>query len=127
MKFDRLDEDNFIFYAMKHYDNPCCTGVEEFYEDINKLRYLKRLMRRYKNKCEMKCRLVLNHIITLYNVFGCPAATRMLVFKQDSDSLSQLKTYLIFLDKIKEDDNIEGISFSDIPIDQELHAELRKI
>lgn len=78
---DRLDETNFMLYAAKHYENPSCFDTLEFYEDLNRFKYLKRLFSRYEETGELKERLILNHIIILYNLFGVPATTRMLFFK----------------------------------------------
>ena len=65
-----LTDDNYVMYAMKHYTNPHCRGVDEFQEDLNRIKYLKRLIRRYISSGELKDRLILNHIIVFYNVFG---------------------------------------------------------
>ena len=68
--FDELNEENFTLFAIKHYDNPQCTSTEEFYEDIRRFRYLKRLLKRYLNSGELRERLILNHLIVLSNLFG---------------------------------------------------------
>lgn len=81
MHNDQLDETNFLLYAAKHYDNPSCFDTLEFYEDLNRFKYIKRLFSRYEESGELKERLILNHIIILYNLFGVPATTRMLFFK----------------------------------------------
>jgi hypothetical protein len=102
MKFKRLDDDNILLFAIKHYDNPHCTGIDEFYKDLSSLIYLKRLFKKYQTSGEIKEQLVINHIILLYNVFDQEAATRILFSKIDEDQHSILKTFLIFLDKLKE-------------------------
>lgn len=81
MHFDKLDDTNFFLYAAKYYDNPSCFDTLEFYEDLNRFKYIKRLFSRYDETGELKERLVLNHIIVLYNLFGVDATTRLLFFK----------------------------------------------
>jgi hypothetical protein len=98
MKSERLTEENYILYAMKNYDNPQCMGMREFQEDMARIVYLKRLFRRYKKSGVLRERLILNHIITLYNVFGMEAATRLLFFRIESDLHDILKTFLVFLE-----------------------------
>lgn len=96
MSFDDLNSDNFLIYAMKAYDKPNCI-MSEFKEDMKRFNYLKRLFRRYRKLGELRERLVINHIIVLYNVFGVEAATRLLFYKMVKDDYSALKTYLLFL------------------------------
>lgn len=98
MKSERLTEENYILYAMKNYDNPQCMGMREFQEDMARIVYLKRLFRRYKKSGVLRDRLILNHIITLYNVFGMEAATRLLFFRIEPDLHDILKTFLVFLE-----------------------------
>ena len=81
MHNEKLDETNFMLYAAKYYDNPACYDTLEFYEDLNRFKYIKRLFSRYEETGELKERLILNHIIILYNLFGVPATTRMLFLK----------------------------------------------
>jgi hypothetical protein len=127
---EKLDETNFILYAAKHYDNPQCYDTLEFYDDLKRFKYLKSLFGKYVETGEIKERLVINHIIILYNVFG-PAATRMLFFKLDG-YYHILKPFLVLLgympDKV---DNIgvknETIHNSDIPMDGKIIQVLRKI
>ena len=68
--FEDLNEDNFTLFAIRYYDNPQCTSTEEFYEDIRRFRYLKRLLKRYVKTGELRERLILNHLIVLSNLFG---------------------------------------------------------
>ena len=68
--FEELNDENFTLFAIRHYDNPQCTSTEEFYEDIRRFRYLKRLLKRYKKTGELRERLILNHLIVLCNLFG---------------------------------------------------------
>lgn len=92
-----LTDDNFILFAMKHYDNPHCKGLTEFNDDLKRFRYLKRLFRKYKPGSGLKERLIINHIIILYNLFGFEAATKMIFFKIDEKFWPQLKSFLLFL------------------------------
>ena len=84
-----LNDDNFFLYAASHYENVNCFDTNEFYEDLNRLKYLKRLFSRYYMKDELKERLILNHLITLYNVFDFRAITRILFFKVESAITTQ--------------------------------------
>lgn len=93
-----LSPDTFILYATKMYSNPSCMGIEEFYEDIQKIKYIKRLIIRFKRGGELKERLILNHIITLQNVFGAEACSRMLFYKLNKELHSILKSFLEYLD-----------------------------
>ena len=92
-----LNDDNFVMYAIKHYDNKNCTGLTEFYDDLNKFKYLKWLFKKFNDKGELRERLILNHIIVIYNLFGVEAATKMLFYKIEKQYWSQLKTFLVFL------------------------------
>jgi hypothetical protein len=93
---DNLCDDNFLIFAMKAYDKPNCI-MSEFEEDLKRIKYVKRLIRRYRITGELKERLILNHIIVLANVFGTEAAVRMLFYKFDEDDYDILKTFLVFL------------------------------
>ncbi len=131
MNFEKLDETNFLLYAAKHYDNPSCFDTLEFYEDLNRFKYLKRLFSRYEETGELKERLILNHIIVIYNLFGVEASTRMLFFKL-KDFHSLLTPFLIFLNFLPErvfNIGIEGktINTSDIIHDPVIIKALRKI
>jgi len=90
-----LTDETFLIYAAKHYDNPQCSSYEEFEEDLKRIQYLKRLFNRYEASGELKERLILNHIIVLYNCFGL-ATTNMLFLKLYEHS-KVLKPFLIKL------------------------------
>ena len=94
--YEKLDESNFLIYAAKYYDNPQCFDTQEFMEDLNRFRYVKRLLKRYKETGDLKERLILNHIIIIYNVFGPVPATRMLFFKMNN-MYTELTPFLEFL------------------------------
>ena len=123
---DKLSENNFLLYAMHHYDNPQCHSLEEFEEDLKKFLYLKKLLSRYKKDGELRERLILNHIIVLYNVFG-DAATNMLFYKIDSECWNTLVTFLVYLERMPEAVPDYSIKLSDIPLDEEIISVLRKI
>lgn len=128
---ERLDESNFMLFAAKYYDNPSCYDVVEFYEDLNRFKYLKKLFSRYLETGDLKERLILNHLTTIYNVFGAEAATRILFLKLD-EHLSLLKPFLVLLNFMP--DRVVGIGItnktyhaSDIPMDAGIVARLRSI
>lgn len=93
----KLTAENFLLYTSKMYSNPNSTGIEEFYEDLSKIKYVKRLLIRFKKGGELKERLILNHIIILQNVFGAEACCRILFFKLSRDLHPQLKSFLQYL------------------------------
>lgn len=125
-----LNDKTIDLYMSKTYQNPQCLSIDEYHDDLKKIKYIKRLLNRYENTGELKDRLILNHIIILYNLFGVEAATRILFYHIDNSSWSSLKTFLIFLnfmpDKIK---SIKGndIVDSDIPVNFDIAGRLRKI
>ena len=125
-----LTDKNFELYAIKAYSNPQCTTVDEFYDDIKRIKYIKRLLNRYEQTGEMKERLLLNHIVVLYNVFGINAATRILFFKLEESFWPTLKTFLVYLEFMPDRiENIQGreIISSDIAINVDVVNRLRKI
>ena len=101
MLFDHLNEDNFLLFAIKNYENPQAVTKEDFDKDLNHFKYIKRLLKRYKNTGVLKAHLLLNHFIVLYNIFG-EAATPMLFFKIEKDLWSTMKTFIMFLGKFPE-------------------------
>lgn len=130
MDFSVLNSQNYMMYAMRNYDNPQCIGVDEFMEDLHRIKYVKRLFRRYLDKGELKERLILNHLITFYNVFGIEAATRLMFYRMNRDCYSILKTFLVFLNVFPEgegEDNIKEADLISIPLDDEIITILRNI
>ena len=131
MVFDLLNDKNFFLYAAHHYNNPQCTGIEDFYDDLKSIKYLKRLFNRFINKNELKGRLIVNHIILLSNVFGVEASTRILFFKLEKDYWDILKPFLIYLNHLPE--IVKGVSpygdieTVDIPLQSEIVTFLRGI
>ncbi len=130
MIFDDLNDDNFLMYAMKEYNDIQCTDIEEFYDDLKKIKYIKRLFNIYKNNGQLKERLILNHLIVFYNVFPIQAGTRILFYKIEKAFWPMLKTFLIFLDRMPETvDSIRGetIRSTDIQLDEGIVTRLRTI
>jgi hypothetical protein len=130
MIFDDLNDDNFLMFAMKEYNDIQCTSIEEFYDDLKKIKYIKRLFNIYKNTGQLKERLILNHLIVFYNVFPVQSGTRILFYKIEKSFWPMLKTFLIFLDRMPETiDSIRGemIRTSDIQLDEGIVTRLRSI
>ena len=125
----KLTNENFLMYAIKHYDNPSCSGLKEFDDDLKRLRYIKRLLGRYKATGDIKERLVINHLVVMYNVFGVDATTNMLFFKIQERFWPELKTFLVFLNYMPEQLNLKGqlVKSADIALDQHIVELLRKI
>lgn len=129
MRFE-LTEDNFLMYAIRNYDNPSCSGMTEFMDDLKRFKYLKRLFKKYSSKQELKERLILNHIIILNNLFGTEAATKMLFYKIDKKFWPQLKTFLVFLNFMPLEVIVTKgyyLRETEIPIDNNIADILRKI
>lgn len=96
MIFDDLNEENITLFAAKYYDNPQCEGVNEFYDDLNRIKYLMRLFGKYHRDKDLKERLIINHLVILYNVFEAEALTRILKYRL-SEYQVYLKTFLFYL------------------------------
>jgi hypothetical protein len=126
MVSEKLNESNFLLYAMHHYDNPQCHSLAEFEEDMKRFVYLKKLLSRYNNNGELRERLILNHIIVLYNIFG-DAATRMLFYKIEESSWEALVTFLVYLNRMPEQLTEYGIVMSDVKLDETVISVLRRI
>lgn len=125
MDFLKLNDANYILYAMKNYGNPECVSIEEFHEDLNRIKYLKRLFRKYKTTGILRERLILNHIIIFYNIFGIEPATRLLFGRIEEDLHPYLKTFLVYLNTMPE--KIPEQDLMKIPMDTRIIAKLRKI
>lgn len=127
--FDNLDDSNILLYAAKCYDKPNCID-SEFEEDYKRIRYLKRLFQRYRITGNIKERLILNHLIVIQNVFGIECSNRILFSKIDPRDYSTLKTFLVYtstMPKIIKGVKGGDIVSSEIPIDNNIVKELRKI
>ena len=105
--FSTLTPENINMFAIKHYDNPLCVDEKEFLDDMKRFKYLKRLFRKYETSKDLKMRLVINHIIILANVFGVDAATTLLFFKIERNHWPLLKTFLVFLGYMPENDLLD--------------------
>jgi len=123
MIFNELNEDNFLLFAIKHYENPQAVTREDFDKDLNHFKYIKRLLKRYKNNGELKTHLLLNHFIILYNIFG-EAATPMLFFKIEKELWSAVKSFIIFLNRLPE---YPKSSIHDIQVDLNCLSKLQQI
>ena len=123
MLFDHLNEDNFLLFAIKYYENPQAVTKKDFERDLNHFKYIKRLLKRYKNTGELKTHLLLNHFIILYNIFG-EATTPMLFYKIQKDLWPVMKAFIIFLNKLPEYPQSE---IHDIQVDLDSMKELYKI
>ena len=119
--FEELNDENFTLFAIRHYDNPQCTSTEEFYEDIRRFRYLKRLLKRYKKTGELRERLILNHLIVLCNLFGVDNTIKMLEFKLEKEFWPTIKTCLLYLGYVNEDWR------QDITMDKEVVKRMREM
>lgn len=122
-----LNEDNFLFFAIKYYDNPECKSMTEFEEDLNISVYLKRLFRKYHKTGDLKERLILNHLITFYNLFGIYAATKILFFKIEPELHYILKTFLVYLNYIPNEMPAKEIYLISVPMDEKIIQTLRKL
>ena len=121
MRFDELTEENLFLYAAKHYYKPQFSDIEEFYEDLKRFKYIKRLVNRYLDNGELGERLLLNHLIVIFNSFGIEASLNMLDLKLDDKHWPVIKPFLIFLKYIQANQYI-GIN-----MDQTVIERLRKI
>ena len=119
MNFSELTNGNYMMFALLHYDNPHCKDITEFFEDIKRLHYIRRLFKRYNEDGILKERLVINHLVTFYNVFENKAATRILFYKVEEQYHPVLKTFLVFLNRIPIEKYVE------IGLDESIIAKLR--
>ena len=99
MKFDELNEENYLLFAIKYYENPHAATMEDFEEDLKRFKYIKRLLKKYVVSGELKHHLILNHLIICFNIFG-EGAIPLLFYKIEKEYWSILKTFLLFLNRI---------------------------
>ena len=123
MKFDELNEDNYLLFAIKFYENPHAVTRDDFEDDLKKIKYVKRLLRRYQNTNVLKTHLILNHLTVLFNVFG-DAAVPLLFFNLERDLWSSIKSFLVFLGKLPE---YPRTGVEDIPMDQYCSQQLENL
>ena len=101
MRFDELNEDNYLIFAIKFYNNPQAVTKEDFEDDLKRIKYIKRLLKRYKNTGELKTHLILNHLTVLFNVFD-DAAVPLLFYNLEKDLWPYIKSFLLFLNRLPE-------------------------
>ena len=123
MIFTELTSENFLLFAIKHYENPQAVTKEDFEKDLNHFKYIKRLLKRYRNTGELKAHLLLNHFIILYNIFG-EGTTAMLFYKIEEDMWEIMKTFVVFLDRLPE---YPKCFIHDVKIDEYCLSELGRI
>ena len=123
MKFNELNESNYMLFAIKFYDNPQALTKEDFEDDLKRIKYVKRLLKRYKNTGVLKTHLILNHLIVLFNVFD-DAAVPLLFYNLEEDLWPSIKSFLFFMKRIPEypKSHIHGI-----PQDEHCIEELNSI
>tara|TARA_R100000455_G_C6173387_1_gene53969 strand:+ start:165 stop:530 length:366 start_codon:yes stop_codon:yes gene_type:complete len=121
MIFNELTEENVMLYAAKAYYKPQFSDIEEFHEDLKRFKYVKRLVNRYLEHDELAERLILNHLIVIFNSFGIEPSLNILKLKLDDRHWPVVKPFLIYLRYI-EDDRITGFA-----MDHEVVNRLRKI
>ena len=123
MIFTELTSDNFLLFAIKNYENPQAVTKEDFEKDLNHFKYIKRLLKRYRNTGELKAHLLLNHFIILYNIFG-EGTTAMLFYKIEEEMWEIMKTFVVFLDRLPE---YPKCFIHDVKIDEYCLSELGRI
>ena len=123
MSFDELNENNYILFAIKYYENPQSVTMEDFESDLKRIRYVKRLLKRYKNTGELKTHLILNHLIILFNVFN-DAAVPLLFYNLEKELWPSIKSFLLFLNRLPE---YPKTQIHEIVEDSECLSQLQKI
>ena len=119
--YKKITSENITMFAIRHYDNPHCEGEKEFYDDMKRFKYIKRLLKKYRVSGVLKERLLLNHIIILRNLFGNEACVTLLLYKTHPEHLAALKSFLLFLNMISSEELIE------INLDTDVLEVLRRI
>mgnify|MGYP001173510519 CR=1 FL=1 len=102
--YETITSENVTMFAIKHYNNPQCEGEKEFYDDMKRFKYIKRLLRKYHETNILKERLLLNHIIITKNLFGTEACVTLLLFKIQQEHWETLKSFLLFLNIVRDDE-----------------------
>jgi hypothetical protein len=123
MRFDELNENNYILFAIKYYENPQSVTMEDFESDLKRIRYVKRLLKRYKNTGELKTHLILNHLIILFNVFN-DATVPLLFYNLEKELWPSIKSFLLFLNRLPE---YPKTQIHEIVEDSECLSQLQKI
>jgi len=114
MRFDELNEDNYVLFAIKYYYNPQSITKDDFYDDLKKFKYVKRLLKRYKKSGDLQIHLIINHLITLFNIFN-EATIPLLFLKLENELWPVLKSFLLFLNKVPE---YPRTTLQEIPFDK---------
>jgi hypothetical protein len=125
MDFKRLNNNNFEMYTMKMYTNPQCENMEEFQEDMNRIKYIKRLLGKYEKSGSLRTLLIMNHLKVINNVFGSEACCRILFYKIEENFHSYLKSFLSYLQYLPYD--IPEVDLSKIPLDHKITLALGKM
>ena len=123
MKFDELNEDNYVLFAIKYYDNPQAVTREDFFEDLSRFKYIKKLLRKYVKSGDLKVDLLINHFIIIFNVFN-DASIPLLFFKLEKELWASLKAFLIFLNRIPD---YPKSFITEIPIDENCLRKLEEL
>jgi hypothetical protein len=123
MRFDELNESNYLLFAIKFYDNPQAVTKDDFDDDLKRIKYIKRLLKRYKNTGELKTHLILNHLTVLFNVFN-DATVPLLFYNLEKDLWSYIKSFLVFLKRIPEYPKTE---INNIEADSDCLSKLQEI
>ena len=123
MRFNELNKSNYLLFAIKFYDNPQAVTKSDFEDDLKRIKYIKRLLKRYKNTGELKTHLILNHLTILFNVFN-EATVPLLFYNLESDLWPFIKSFLIFLNRIPEYPKTEIIEVNE---DEYCLEQLRKV
>jgi hypothetical protein len=123
MRFDELNDNNYLLFAVKFYDNPQAVTREDFEDDLKRIKYIKRLLKKYKNEGDLKSHLILNHLTVLFNVFN-DAAIPLLFYNLEEDLWPYIKSFLLFLNRISD---YPKTAISDIKEDLYCLEELQKI
>jgi len=117
--FETLNEDVFTLFAARHYYNPTCIDAEEFHEDLKRFKYVKRLLNRYLDNGKLSERLIMNHLVIIFNVFGFDAGMKMLEYKLDEKHWAVVKPFLVYL-KVSTNDK-----YTHVPMDSQVVEVLR--
>ncbi len=123
MRFDELNESNYLLFAIKFYNNPQAVTRDDFEADLKRIRYIKRLLKRYKNTGELKVHLILNHLIILFNVFD-DATVPLLFYHLEEDLWSSIKSFLVFLNRLPE---YPKTKINDIELDDNCLKQLQSV
>ena len=123
MRFDELNEDNYLLFAIKFYDNPQAVTKDDFEDDLKRIKYVKRLLKRYKNTGVLKTHLILNHLTVLFNVFD-DATVPLLFYNLEKELWPSIKSFLIFLNRLPEYPKTE---INDIEQDYDCLSQLESI